>query len=128
MNRHFLTSGALALAVAFPIAAYVAAQGRNPDAAKKAWTQSRTPDGQPDVQGFWTNSTYTPLERPKNVTKEFYSPEEAARAEKEAAEREAEQTVPGTVADVHYDLSQFGLVRSQATHSRDLRTGLIVDS
>jgi hypothetical protein len=96
-------------------------------AAKRLYTPPRTPDGQPDLQGFWTNSTYTPLERPKNVTKELYSPEEAARAEREAAEREAEQTVPGTVADVHYDLSQFGLDRSQATHSRNLRTGLIVD-
>ena len=27
-------------------------------------TPPRTPDGQPDLQGFWTNSTYTPLERP----------------------------------------------------------------
>ena len=24
----------------------------------------RTPDGQPDLQGFWTNDTVTPLERP----------------------------------------------------------------
>ena len=38
----------------------------------------RTPDGQPDLQGFWSNATYTPLERPANVTKEFYTPEEAA--------------------------------------------------
>src|SRR6266851_3042906 len=45
-------------------------------AAKKLYTSPRTPDGQPDLQGFWTNSTYTPLERPKNVTKEFYTPEE----------------------------------------------------
>src|SRR4030095_11210687 len=39
----------------------------------KKWTPSRTPDGQPDLQGFWTNSTYTPLERPRNVTKEPYT-------------------------------------------------------
>ena len=96
-------------------------------AAKKPYTPLRTPDGQLDLQGFWTNATYTPLERPKNVTKELYTPEEAARAEKEAAAREAEQTEPGTVADVHYDLSQFGLDRSQGTHARNLRTGLIVD-
>jgi hypothetical protein len=89
--------------------------------------QPRTPDGQPDLQGFWINATYTPLERPKNVTKEFYTPEEAAVAEKEAADREAEQTVPGTVADVHYDLSQFGLDKSQSTLARNLRTSLIVD-
>ena len=45
--------------------------------AAKPYKAPRTPDGQPDLQGFWTNSTYTPLERPNGVTKEFYTPEEA---------------------------------------------------
>jgi hypothetical protein len=123
-----------ALVVAPPLATIPAAgQASSPAASTSAaagntpYVQPRTPDGQPDLQGFWTNSTYTPLERPKNVTKEFYTPEEAARAEREAAAREAEQTVPGTIADVHYDLSQFGLDRSQGTFARNLRTGLIVD-
>jgi hypothetical protein len=35
--------------------------------------------------------------------------------------------VPGTVADVHYDFTQFGLDRSQGTFARNLRTSLIVD-
>ena len=81
--------------------------------AKSRWTLSRTPDGQPDLQGFWTNTTYVPLERPKNVTKEFYTREEAAEMIKRAALVENEQTEPGTVADVHYDFTQFGLDRSQ---------------
>src|SRR6266852_2219448 len=96
-------------------------------AAKKLYTSPRTPDGQPDLQGFWTNNTYTPLERPKNVAKEFYTPEEAAEVEKRAAQAESEQTEPGTVADVHYDFTQFGLDRSQSTHALNLRTSLIVD-
>src|SRR4029434_7064274 len=87
----------------------------------------KTPDGQPDLQGFWTNSTYVPLERPQGVAKEFYTPAEAEAAIKVAAEREAEQTEPGTTADVHYDFSQFGLDRSQSKFAMHLRTSLIVD-
>ena len=29
------------------------------------WTVSRTPDGQPDLQGVWANNSVTPLERPE---------------------------------------------------------------
>jgi hypothetical protein len=100
--------------------ATVEGQGRN-------WVQPRTPDGQPDLQGFWSNSTYVPLERPNGVTKEFYTPEEAAAIRKTAAVREQAQTKPGTVEDVHYDFSQFGLDRSQAAQAPNLRTSLIVD-
>jgi hypothetical protein len=93
----------------------------------KPYVQPKTPDGQPDLQGFWSNTTYVPLERPANVTKEFYTPEEAAAIVKTAASRETEQTKPGTVEDVHYDFSQFGLDRSQATRAQNLRTSLIFD-
>ena len=93
----------------------------------QSYTPPRTPDGQPDLQGFWNNQTYTPLERPDNVTKEFYTPEEVAAIEQGRAQREAAQTTPGTVADVHYDFTQFGLDRSQTGFARNRRTSLIVD-
>jgi hypothetical protein len=96
-------------------------------AAARTYTPPRTPDGQPDIQGFWTNSTYTPLERPDTVTKEFYTPEELEVVIKQAAERETAQTTPGTTADVHYDFTQFGLDRSQSTFAKNLRTSLIVN-
>jgi hypothetical protein len=120
----------LVLAVVCVASAFVTAQGtsaskpRNP---AKPWTVSRTPDGQPDLQGFWTNSTYVPLERPKNISKEFYTREEVAAMVRKAASEEAEQTEPGTIPDVHYDFTQFGLDRSQSPLAVNLRTSLIVD-
>jgi hypothetical protein len=103
------------------------AQGSANGSAPRKWVQPRTPDGQPDLQGFWSNSTYVPLERPNGVTKEFYTPEEAAARRKNAIAREEAQTTPGTVEDIHYDFTQFGLDRSQAAQAPNLRTSLIVD-
>ncbi len=140
MPHRFITSTAVAgilVAVVLLAPARVATQapagarsaGTSTATAKtKSWTVARTPDGQPDLQGFWNNTTYTPLERPKDVTKEFYTREEALEMMKRAAEVEGEQTEPGTIADVHYDFTQFGLDRSQAPLGLNLRTSLIVDT
>ena len=134
-HRAFVLVGIVTLAAAVPAAGQgpsaaaneTAEQAANETAEQAAYSVPRTPDGQPDLQGFWTNQTYTPLERPDAVAKAFYTPEEAAAIEQGRAVRETSQTTPGTIPDVHYDFTQFGLDRSQSPFARNLRTSLIVD-
>jgi hypothetical protein len=53
--------------------------------AQKPWTPTRTPDGQPDMQGIWTNPTITPFERPARLAgKATLTAEEAAEMEQQA--------------------------------------------
>lgn len=138
LHRLFAAMAAGGIVIALLLAAPVRVATQGPTVAPGAGipkvaattakgTVRHTSDGKPDLQGFWNNTTYTPLERPKDVTKEFYTPEEALAMIRRAADAEAEQTVPGTVADVHYDFTQFGLDRSQAPLALNLRTSLIVD-
>ena len=96
-------------------------------ATTKPWVVTKTPDGQPDLQGYWSNNTMTPLQRPNGVTKAFYTKEEFLEAATKQAERDGEEATPGTVEDVHYDHTQFGLDRTQATLTPDLRTSMIID-
>src|SRR5262252_1831869 len=57
-------------------------------AAKGTWTPQRTPDGQPDLQGVWTNNTVTPLQRPKELAgKEFYTEAELKELQKRQQDR-----------------------------------------
>src|ERR1700723_2319997 len=116
---------------AFFLVAMVLLFGQTP--TTKPFKPARTPDGHPDLQGFWTNSTETPLERPKGLgAKEFYTEAELADLMKKDQDRvalnkeEGRPTEPGTAADVHYDYTQFGLDRAQAKLTWNRRTSLIV--
>lgn len=51
-------------------------------AAQQDWETPRTPDGRPDLQGIWTNSSQTPLVRPEEFgAKGFLTREEAQDVE-----------------------------------------------
>jgi hypothetical protein len=67
--------GATAIVVALVTAAGQDQKtGTTADAPAKNWTRPRTPDGQPDLQGIWTNYTSTPFEVPdKSDRPEFYA-------------------------------------------------------
>jgi hypothetical protein len=66
--------------------AQTSSAAKNPKPASGIWTPPRTPDGQPDLQGNWTNSTVTPLQRPADLAgKEFFTEDEASAFEKKRA-------------------------------------------
>jgi hypothetical protein len=87
-----LFAAALVSRAGVPVAAQTGETGRGAGAAQQAaakpWTPARTPDGQPDLQGIWTNLTITPLERPAALAgKQALTASEAAALEKQAATR-----------------------------------------
>ena len=58
--------------VAMAVAAFAAVAAQQQ--SSKGWTQPRTPDGQPDLQGIWTNYTSTPFEVPDEGDRpDFYA-------------------------------------------------------
>ena len=58
--------------------------------AADEWSMPRTPAGHPDLQGYWTNVTQTPLERPERFGDRRAMSEDEAR-ELEARARAAEE-------------------------------------
>ena len=87
------------------------------------WSTPRLGDGQPDFQGYWTNATYTPLERDRELgTKEFFTAEEAAAYAKKRQQIENSQSKD----DIHYDNVIWQNENYSKIVSRN-RTSLIYD-
>jgi len=122
----------LALAVAIaaaPLAISALAQGASPAGngapSKKSWIPPRTAEGQPDLQGIWSNASIVPLERPKELEgKQTLTPEEKAAYEakvfaRSSRERPAPAGGVGTYNDFWWD--------ADSRRAPTLRTSLIVD-
>jgi hypothetical protein len=92
MRLFMLTLAGIAIAVQAP------GQAAGP---AKAWKPARTVDGQPDLQGVWTNPTITPFERPPELAgKAFLTDKEAAELEKKTAGTKVDKPpAPGDVGN-----------------------------
>jgi hypothetical protein len=110
-------------AVAFfvvSIAPSLCAQTKPPGAAK-VW---RTPWGDPDLQGSWSNATTTPLQRPaKYEGREFLTPEERREQDQQTAIGTDKRGAIGSDQDVNDAYNAFWWERGWS----DGRTSLIYD-
>jgi hypothetical protein len=91
-------------------------------------TAPRTPWGDPDLQGLWTNATITPFERPAEFAgKPVLTEEEAAQYEQQTNQaRDADRRDGAADADLGRAYNQFWYDRgTRVVSSR--RTSLVVD-
>src|SRR5262245_55569156 len=89
---------------------------------------TKTPDGQPDLQGTWSFATITPLERPADLAgKEFFSDKEAADYELQIRKQNNMDRRDGTAeADVGRAYNDFWWDRGTKV-VKTRRTSLIID-
>jgi hypothetical protein len=132
-HRMLASIGALAVAVSASVPLFGQAAKPAPKVESKhkaappiKWTPaSRTPDGQPDLQGIWNFQTLTPLERPKEFAdKPFLTDAEAAAVETKIAEQVEEDGPP--VAGNTGTYNQFWFDRGTKVVP-DKRSSLMVD-
>ena len=88
----------------------------------------KTPWGDPDLQGTWTNQTLTPLERPAEFAGKAVLTEEEARAYEARLRQQnnADIRTPGTRRDITVAYNDAWWDRGERIVS-DRRTSLIVD-
>ena len=120
----------IALLAPRPATGQAQAPTTKPSPFGKAWTSPRTPDGRPDLQGIWSNSTLTPLERPKRLgAREFYTDVEFAKLAARVRQGDVgDEADLGAAAEqtLRYDLSLYGFDIRKATFASNKRTSLIV--
>jgi hypothetical protein len=90
--------------------------------------QYRTPWGDPDLQGTWSNQTITPLERPKEFADKSHFTEEEARAYETRMRQQlnVDNRTPGTERDVSLAYNDAWWDRGEKI-VEDRRTALIID-
>jgi len=107
--------------------ANAAAQDRPAMARAAQWTPPRTPDGQPDLEGTWTNATLTPLERPPEFRdKPVLTEAEAAAYAKGLLQQDDRDRRDGS-SDADLGRAYNEAWFDRGTKMVGLRTSLIVD-
>src|SRR5262245_47736986 len=126
IKKPFIIAATVALLLPLPAFAQ-ASRAADTTTAAKTFTPPRTPWGEPDLQGTFSNRTITPFERPANAAgREFFTPEEAAALEKRAQEQSGDEgRSKGTRGDVERAYNDFWWDRG--TKVTSLRTSLVVD-
>ena len=128
MNKRFFVI-AVAAAMLSPLSVFAQAprSERTDAAGAKNWAAPRTPWGEPDLQGTYSNRTITPFERPANVAdREFFTQEEVAALEKRAQEQTGDEgRSKGTRGDVERAYNDFWWDRG--TKVTTPRTSLVID-
>ncbi len=127
-RRSVVFRAALFVAFAVMVFARVSPAGQSEAVKARPWTLPRTADGQPDLQGIWTNATLTPLERPRELAgKEFFTEAEAAEyARQLRARNNADRRDSNAEADLAVGYNDVWWERGAAVVSTR-RTSLIVD-
>jgi hypothetical protein len=115
------------ISTSFVTLAALAALSLPPAFAQQGWKVPRTPWGEPDLQGTFSNRTITPFERaPEFKGREFFTREEAAALEKRAeAQGGDEARTKGTRGDVERAYNDFWWDRG--TKVTSLRTSMVID-
>src|SRR5437016_4928774 len=91
ISRSLAAIAATILQLAAPAEAQVQKAAKT-SSSTTAWTPMRTPDGQPDLQGVWTNATLTPFERPAELAqKATLTEQEVAAIEKTASQNRVDR-------------------------------------
>ncbi len=116
----------LSLAAAFAAAAFASCGAHAQSQPGAPGGTDRTSFGQPDLQGYWTNMTVVPMERPRELGDQavYTKEQEAAFLSKRFAPR---ATQAGTTADVHYQLSDYALGANADDIVPNMATLLVVD-
>jgi hypothetical protein len=130
MSRRLLASiGGLGFLIAAALLVPVHVAGQSQSSAAKAWTVPRTPDGQPDLGGVWSNATLTPLQRPPELAgKQFFTEQEAAEYEKRILEHNNADRRDNRDTDADVALAYNDSWYDRGTHIVPTRrTSLIID-